>query len=75
MLMLCRCWGGWNVSVAHSNGRRSEEACEMLCDGGSGPEFCGGVGANAVYTLPAPVAPEDVPEYEYLGRCMLLSSS
>jgi hypothetical protein len=46
----------------------------MLCDGGSGPEFCGGVGANAVYTLPAPVAPEDVPEYEYLGRCMLSSS-
>jgi hypothetical protein len=42
----------------------------MLCAVGSG--FCGGAGTNAVYTLPAPVAPEDVPEYEYLGGCKSL---
>jgi hypothetical protein len=61
-----RCWGGWDLELAHSCGQLPEDACEMPCQ--VGDEFCGGDNANAVYVLPPPEAPEDVPEYEYLGE-------
>jgi hypothetical protein len=69
-VLLCRCWGGWDLALAHSGGRRSEEECEVQCAFGS--DFCGGINTNAVYTLPPPETPEDVPAYEYLGRCLAL---